>query len=299
MLASRSIVLSTKPTAYPQISFVTHPRLARVRTNHFSEDPALQTQMISGARGGGTLGLIFRGSLWRDSAATALLVVKTLHRHLLRSRRVSRRSKAEFFTSTNIEHLRKVNSTARIRIKDSDGFWGSEYIRARNIPFRNFLDWITMPACSRPFAGPRTAIYLIPIWFRLFLYYLRLILLFLYVSFCFVLSTCRLSIVFILYVFFSFFSCLLYHLKKKLFILFFLGRSPVHARVSLPPTAAIGKLTQGRQTVFGSKSLSYVCQQYSLVVMPIIECCMTVAVIMSVQLQSWGLACSWHTFFFW
>lgn len=72
-------------------------------------DPALQMQMVTGTRGGGALGLIFRGSLWRDSEATCLMAVETLHRRLLRNRRVSRRAKADFFSSGAIEHLRKVS----------------------------------------------------------------------------------------------------------------------------------------------------------------------------------------------
>lgn len=65
-------------------------------------------QMVTGARGGGALGLVFRGSLWRDPEPTCLMVVETLHRRLLRNRRVSRRAKADFFSSGTIEHLRKV-----------------------------------------------------------------------------------------------------------------------------------------------------------------------------------------------
>ncbi|CAN0183273.1 unnamed protein product, partial [Ectocarpus sp. 4 AP-2014] len=73
-----------------------------------SEDPALQMQMVTGTRGGGALGLIFRGCLWRDPEETCIIVVETLHRRLLRNRRVSRRAKADFFSSGTIEHLRKV-----------------------------------------------------------------------------------------------------------------------------------------------------------------------------------------------
>lgn len=66
-------------------------------------------QMVTGTRGGGALGLIFRGSLWRDPEATCAMVVETLHRRLLRNRRVSRRAKADFFSAGTIEHLRKVS----------------------------------------------------------------------------------------------------------------------------------------------------------------------------------------------
>lgn len=66
-------------------------------------------QMVSGARVGSALGLIFRGSLWRDPPETRILVVETLHRRVLRNRRVSRRAKADFFSVAGIiEHLRKV-----------------------------------------------------------------------------------------------------------------------------------------------------------------------------------------------
>ncbi|CAN0351932.1 unnamed protein product, partial [Ectocarpus fasciculatus] len=64
--------------------------------------------MVTGTRGGGALGLIFRGCLWRDPEETCAIVVETLHRRLLRNRRVSRRAKADFFSSGTIEHLRKV-----------------------------------------------------------------------------------------------------------------------------------------------------------------------------------------------
>lgn len=67
-------------------------------------------QMVTGIRGGGALGLIFRGCLWRDLEETCTIVVETLHRRLLRNRRVSRRAKADFFSSGTIEHLRKVGS---------------------------------------------------------------------------------------------------------------------------------------------------------------------------------------------
>lgn len=67
-------------------------------------------QMVSGARGG-PLGLIFRGSLWRDPPGTALLVVETLHRRLLLARRVARRSKADFFSAYIMEHLQKAGNT--------------------------------------------------------------------------------------------------------------------------------------------------------------------------------------------
>lgn len=67
-------------------------------------------QMVTGTRGGGALGLIFRGCLWRDPEETCTIVVETLHRRLLRNRRVSRRAKADLFSSGTIEHLRKVGS---------------------------------------------------------------------------------------------------------------------------------------------------------------------------------------------
>lgn len=73
-----------------------------------SEDAALQMQMVTGTRGG-PLGLIFWGSLWRDPEETCMIVVETLHRRLLRNRRVSRRAKAGFFSVGTIEHLRKVS----------------------------------------------------------------------------------------------------------------------------------------------------------------------------------------------
>lgn len=74
-----------------------------------AEDAALQMQMVTGIRGGGPLGLMFRGSLWRDPEETCLVVVETLHGRLLRNRRVSRRAKADFFSVGTIEHLRKVS----------------------------------------------------------------------------------------------------------------------------------------------------------------------------------------------
>ncbi|CAM9407857.1 unnamed protein product, partial [Choristocarpus tenellus] len=73
-----------------------------------SGDNSIQAQMLAGARGGGVLGLPLRGALWRDPPNTALLFVETLRLRLLLNRRVSRRSKADFFNQGNIEHLRKV-----------------------------------------------------------------------------------------------------------------------------------------------------------------------------------------------
>ncbi|CAM9692968.1 unnamed protein product [Laminaria digitata] len=93
-------------------------------------------QMVTGARGGGSLGLIFRGSLWRDLEATSLLVVETLHRRLLRNRRVSRRAKADFFSAATIEHLRKVFDDASPRLYESlHGFMSSLLCNPTISPF--------------------------------------------------------------------------------------------------------------------------------------------------------------------
>eukprot|EP00904_Undaria_pinnatifida_P005575 jgi/Undpi1/2147/HiC_scaffold_12.g05533.m1 len=101
-----------------------------------SEDSALQMQMVTGARGGGSLGLIFRGSLWRDLEATSLLVVETLHRRLLRNRRVSRRAKADFFSAATIEHLRKVFDNASPPLYESlHGFMSSLLCNPAISPF--------------------------------------------------------------------------------------------------------------------------------------------------------------------
>ena len=93
-------------------------------------------QMVTGARGGGSLGLIFRGSLWRDLEATSLLVVETLHRRLLRNRRVSRRAKADFFSAATIEHLRKVFDNASPPLYESlHGFMSSLLCNPAISPF--------------------------------------------------------------------------------------------------------------------------------------------------------------------
>ncbi|CAM9405728.1 unnamed protein product, partial [Discosporangium mesarthrocarpum] len=77
-----------------------------------SGDPSVHSQMLAGARGGGILSLPLRGALWRDPPNTALLYVETLSQGLLLNRRVSRKSKVEFFTLSNIEQLRKVFDSA-------------------------------------------------------------------------------------------------------------------------------------------------------------------------------------------
>ncbi|CAN0203319.1 unnamed protein product, partial [Scytosiphon promiscuus] len=84
-----------------------------------SDDAALQMQMVTGSRGGGPLGLIFRGSLWRDTEETCMIAVETLHKRLLLNRRVSRRAKADFFSVGTIEHLRKVFDDASPRLYEA------------------------------------------------------------------------------------------------------------------------------------------------------------------------------------